>query len=82
MTYRHTTLTPADEGKRVLDASGDEIGYLAEVSDGRGYVVPDPSIVDVIKVKLGWGEIDNAHPFDEGSIAEITDDVVRLRGTL
>ncbi|WP_049927824.1 hypothetical protein [Halopiger goleimassiliensis] len=77
------SLTKADEGKRVLNTDGSEVGRLVAVEDGRGYVDPDPSLTDTIKAKLGWGDpTEDAHPLDEGSIAEITDDAVHLRGTL
>ena len=77
------TLTPADEGKRVLNVDGTEVGRIVDVVDGRGYVDTDPSITDTIKAKLGWGDVTaDAHPLDEGSIEKITDDAVHLRGTL
>ena len=74
----------SDEGKRVLNSDGTEVGRLVEVTDdGRGYVEPNPSLTDTIKAKLGWGEVTaDAHPLDEGSIERITDDEVHLRGTL
>ncbi|MDQ2050615.1 PRC-barrel domain containing protein [Natronolimnohabitans sp. A-GB9] len=76
-------LTKDDEGKRVLNTDGTEIGRLVDVQDGRGYVEPDPSLTATIKAKLGWGtRSDDAHPLDEGSIEKITDDAVYLRGTL
>lgn len=76
-------LTKADEGKRVLNTDGTEVGRLVAVEDDRAYVDPDPSVTDTIKAKLGWGDVDaDAHPLDEGSIAEITDDEIYLRGTL
>ncbi|OIB58428.1 hypothetical protein [Natrialba sp. SSL1] len=76
-------LTTADEGKRVLNIDGTEVGRIVAVEEGRGYVDPDPSLTKTIKAKLGWGDItDGAHPLDEGSIEEITEDTVRLRGTL
>jgi hypothetical protein len=76
-------ITKADEGKRVLNVDGTEIGRIVDVSDGRGYVDPNPSLTDTIKAKLGWGTVETtAHPLDEGSIEEITDDAVYLRGTL
>lgn len=81
MTRR--TLTPADEGKRVLNVDGTDVGRLVAVEDGRGYVDPDPSIADTIRAKLGWGDAaDDAHPLDEGSIEKVTDDAVHLRGVL
>ena len=76
-------LTTADEGKRVLNIDGTEVGRLVDVEDGRGYVEPDPSLTETIRAKLGWGSrSDEAHPLDEGSIEKITDDAVYLRGTL
>ncbi|MXV61692.1 PRC-barrel domain containing protein [Natronorubrum sp. JWXQ-INN-674] len=77
------TITKDDEGKRVLNTDGTEIGRIVEVRDGHGYVEPDPSITDTIKAKLGWASrSDESHPLDEGSIKKITDDAVHLRGTL
>ena len=78
-----THLTQADEGKRVLNVDGTVVGRLVEVSDGRGYVAPDPGFVETIRAKIGWGDATaDAHPLDEGSIEEITDESVRLSGTL
>lgn len=83
MTDEPIMLTPADEGKRVVNADGDAVGRIVAVEEGRGYVDADPSILDTIKAKLGWKDVPtDAHPLDEGSIEEITDDTVRLRGTL
>ena len=78
------TLEGGDEGKRVYNIDGTEVGRIVEVTDdGRGYVEPDPSLAEIITIKLGWGEMPaDAHPLDEGSIKEITDDGVYLRGTL
>lgn len=78
-----TELTNDDEGKRVLNADGTEVGRLVRVDDGYGYVDPDPTIVTTLRSKLGFRPDDTGtHPFDAGSIEEITDDAVRLRGTL
>ncbi|ADD04994.1 uncharacterized protein Nmag_1415 [Natrialba magadii ATCC 43099] len=76
-------LTKADEGKRVLNIDGTEVGRIIAVEEGRGYVDPNPSLTKTIKAKLGWGDLtEDAHPLDEGSVKEITEDTVRLRGTL
>lgn len=78
-----TTLTKEDEGKRVLNVDGTEVGRIVEVEEGRAYVKPDSGIADTIRAKLGWGEATtDAHLLDDGSVDEITDDAVRLRGTL
>lgn len=78
-----TELTSVDEGKRVLNADGTEVGRLVRVDDGYRYVNPDPTVVTTVRAKLGL-RLDGAapHPLDAGSIEEITDDAVRLRGTL
>ncbi|MDJ1432326.1 PRC-barrel domain containing protein [Halostagnicola sp. A-GB9-2] len=76
-------LEPSDTGKRVLNADGTAVGRIADVENGRGYVVLDPGLTETIKAKLGWGSVtDEAHPLDSGSIEKITDDAVYLRGTL
>lgn len=83
MDDHDTVLTPDDEGKRVLTADGDEVGRLVDVTGGRGYVERDPSLLDSIAARLGWADVSaDAHPLDEGSIEEITDDAVLLRGRL
>ncbi len=77
-----TGLTKADEGKPVLDAEGAEVGRLLAVADGRGYVEPEPTVADAIRMRLGWGTAtDGTHPVDGGSVARITDDAIHLRGT-
>ncbi|RQG89108.1 PRC-barrel domain containing protein [Natrarchaeobius halalkaliphilus] len=77
------TLEKSDEGKRVLNVDGTEVGRIVAVEGGRGYVVPDPGLVSTIRAKLGWGTVpEDGHPLDEGSIEEITDDAIHLRGTL
>lgn len=76
-------LTKADEGKRVLNADGTDVGRLVAVEDGRGYVDADPGLLGTIKAKLGWRDVtEDAHPLDEGSIDRITEDAIYLRGTL
>lgn len=77
------TITSDDVGKQVVSADGSVVGRLVEVEDGRGYVLPDPGLVDTIRAKLGWStRTEGAHPLDEGSVETITDDAVHLRGTL
>ncbi len=76
-------LTKDDEGKRVLNSDGTEVGRLVRVENGRGYVASDPGFLETITAKLGWGELtEEAHPLDEGSIERITEETVYLRGTL
>ena len=39
-------LTDADEGKRVIDANGNEVGIVSTVEGETALVDPDPSLTD------------------------------------
>lgn len=68
-----------DEGKTVVDATGDEVGMVVEVEGDTLYVDPHPSITDRIKTTLGWGETDeDDYPIGPDRIARITRDEVEL----
>lgn len=72
-------LTDADEGKKLVSQSGDEIGVITEVRDGTAQVDPDPDMIDNIKSKLGWGDTDEeTYPVSGDDVAEVTEDEVRL----
>ena len=72
--------TESDEGKRVVNTDGDEIGRVVDVRHGTAYVDPDPSMFDTIKSKLGWGDVDeDTYPLQQVDVAEVTGDEVRLR---
>lgn len=76
-------ITEKDEGKRVVNASGDTIGVVSGVRDGKAYVDPDPGIGDKILSKLGWENIDDDdYPLDGAKIDTITDDEIRLKSGL
>ena len=73
-------LSEADEGKRLVTESGDEVGRIIEVRGDTAYVDPDPGMFDSIKSKLGWGDVDeDTYPLSGDDVAEVTDDRVRLR---
>lgn len=75
-----TTITDDDEGKKVVDADGEEIGMVAGVRGGTAYVDPNPGIGDSMMAKLGWENVDGGdYPLDDASIDQITDDEIRLR---
>lgn len=74
-----TNVTDEDEGKQVV-YDDETVGRVVEVQSGTAYVDPDPGMTDTIKSKLGWGESDEeSFALDESSIAEITDDQIRLQ---
>ena len=73
------TLSDSDEGKKVVDASSENIGRVVEVEGGTAHVDPDPGLTDTIKSKLGWGESDEeTYRLQASRIDTVTDDEVRL----
>jgi hypothetical protein len=75
-----TTVADDDEGKRVVNASGVEIGTVSTVRDGVAHVDPDPGITDAIRSKLGWGDADQGdYALESTSIGAVTDDEIRLK---
>ena len=73
-------LTDADEGKRLVTESGDEVGRIIEVRGDIAYVDPDPGMFDSLKSKFGWGDPDeDTYPLSGDDVSEVTDDRVRLR---
>lgn len=76
-------VTDDDEGKRVVNASGDEMGRISKVESGRAFVDPDPGITDTIRSKLGWAkEGQDDYQLHADRIDTITDDEVRLKDNL
>lgn len=75
--------TDVDEGKRVVNADGDEVGIIADVEHGTAHVEPDPGMTDSIKAKLGWGDSgEDTYPLQEEAVGRVTDDEVRLERDL
>ena len=78
-----TNITDDDEGKRVVNATGEKVGMVTGVRAGTAYVDPDPGITDSIRSKLGWGDVDQGDfALQESRIDTITDDEIRLKGNL
>ena len=79
----HTELTEKDEGKKVINAEGDEIGVVSGFRGGQAYVDPDPGMTDKIMSTLGWTDVDEEdYALNEDQVAEVTDDEVRLSSEL
>lgn len=79
--YR-VSLTDRDEGKDVVDASGEEVGMVVEVDEAEemAHVDPHPGLTERIKAKLDMGEADgDAYRLWEEQISRITDDRVELQ---
>lgn len=79
---KNITFDDSDEGKRVVNSSGETVGRIVEVRNGVAYVDPDPDILNTMKSKLGWGDATDdpdSYPLRMSDILEITDDEVRLQ---
>lgn len=73
------TLTDDDEGKKVVNEHGREIGRVMEVRGGSAHVDPDPGMADSIRSKLGWGDSDEeTYALESSAIDTVTDDEIRL----
>ncbi|MFC6769230.1 hypothetical protein [Natrinema soli] len=77
------TLTVDDEGKRVLNTNGKEIGVVRDVDAGVAYVEPGPEMAESIKSRLRRNrEIADGmenYRLDEDHIDEITEHEIRLQ---
>jgi hypothetical protein len=76
-------LTEADEGKKVVNHDGDEIGVISDFRGGQAYVNPDAGMTDKIMSSLGWSDADEGdYALNDDHIAEVTDNEVRLSSNL
>lgn len=74
------TFTESDEGKVVVNAEGDKIGRVIEVTGGSAYVDPDPGLTDTILSKLGWADADeDSYRLGPSTIDAVGDDEIRLQ---
>jgi len=78
-----TRLTEEDEGKKVVNADGEEVGIITGFRGGQAFVDPDPGITDKIMSKLGWQDTDeDDYALDSDNVEQVTDDEVHLSGDL
>lgn len=72
--------TDEDEGKRVVNADGDEVGIIKSVEGGTAYVDPDPNIADSFKSAIGWADADEeTYALNENNVEAITDREIQVR---
>lgn len=76
-----TNLTDEDEGKQVVNSTGDNVGMITEIRGGKAYVNPDPGITEKISSKLGWGDADEKEEYElePDRIDTVTNDEIRLK---
>ncbi|SFG55197.1 hypothetical protein SAMN04488063_2390 [Halopelagius inordinatus] len=77
------TFTDDDEGKEVVDASGNTLGLVTEIDGETAYVDPDPSLTDTIKADIGWSDSDSdAYTVDASAVETKASEKLHLRGNL
>ncbi len=70
-------LSTDEQGKDVVDDSGQQVGMVAEVDGQTAYIDPEPGLTDRLKARLDWGgHGDDDYPVDASQIKEITDDEI------
>ena len=75
-------LSSDDQGKDVVDETGQQIGIVAEVEGQTAYIDPEPGLTDRLKARLNWGgHGDDDYPVDSSAINQITDDEVIIEST-
>jgi hypothetical protein len=78
-----STLTDEEEGKTVVDASGEPLGLVTAVEEDTAYVEPNPDLAESIAARLGWGDAEeDDYTVHADAVGETTDDEVRLREEL
>ncbi|WP_049923741.1 hypothetical protein [Halopiger djelfimassiliensis] len=75
-------LSRDEQGKAVVDQSGQQLGIVTEVEAQTAYVDPEPGLADRLKARLGWGgHGDDEYPIDASDITDVTDDTVVIEHT-
>ncbi len=75
-------ITPADESKPVVNASGERVGRIVSVEDDVASVDPDPGLTETFLSMLGWAEPDDdsdSYALQSEAVAEVTDDAIHLK---
>jgi len=69
-----------DEGKKVVDADGDEIGTIDRVSGNKAYVSPKARLSQSIRKRLGWEE-EEAETYElmHSEVDSFSGDEIRLK---
>jgi hypothetical protein len=75
-----TRVNETDEGKKVIDSDGNEVGVVTGFRGGKAYVDPDPGLADSVLSTLGWSDVDeDDYALDQDDVDVVTDDEVRLK---
>ncbi|RBI58860.1 PRC-barrel domain containing protein [halophilic archaeon] len=68
-------LSEEDEGKRVVDADGTEVGVVADVQHGTAHVEADEDRVEEMKTRFDAGEYgENTYALQDDDVDNVDDD--------
>lgn len=68
-------LSEEDEGKRVVDADGTEVGVVADVQHGTAHVEADEDRVEEMKTRFDAGEYgENTYALQDDDVDSVDDD--------
>lgn len=70
-------LSVDDEGKRVVDSDGTDVGTIADVQHGTAHVEASPDVVEDLKTQFDAGQYgENTYAIQDDDVARIDDDRV------
>lgn len=73
-------LTKDDEGKRVIESDGSDVGMVTKIRHGTAHVEAEPDVVETLQTELDAGGSDeNTYAVSEEDIERIDDETVVLR---
>lgn len=86
-TAEHEAMTPErvrptedDEGKTVVDTEGAELGVVKTVEGSQLYVDPQPSLIESVLSRIGWGDADESdYVLGPDEIVLINEDRVEVK---
>jgi hypothetical protein len=71
--------TDAEEGKPVLDSSGEELGVVDDVRNGAAFVTPLADLSSPHRAELGWGgDGRDSYRLDEARVIRVTGSFIQL----
>ncbi|MBX0294911.1 PRC-barrel domain containing protein [Haloarcula nitratireducens] len=77
------TFTDDDEGKEVVDASGNTLGLVTEIEDDTAFVDPDPGLTETVKADLGRADADSdEYTVKQDAVETKADEKLHLRDNL
>lgn len=68
-----------DEGKRVINDNGEEIGSIDRVEKDMAHITPASGLSSQTRQRLGWEEGEASYILEHDTVEDIGDDEVTLK---